>query len=111
MPRKTKPGQLDSSDFDRIQETRAKLSPGEYLAEYRLDTVPPGWYRSDEIMASRKIAGGSINRHIRGLRLKGQLDEKKYTIRAGSRIMPVMHYRLTEEACKIYGLPVENCKK
>lgn len=111
MPRKPKSNQLDSSDFDRIQEARANITPAEYLAETRLDSVPPGWYRSDEVAAKRGIAGGSINRHIRGLRAKGQLEERKYTIRAGSRIMPVLHYRLTEEACKIYGLPLVNCKK
>lgn len=105
MDRKRK-AKLDSRDFDEIQANRAGLSKAAlFLASARVEAVPKGWFRSEEIAAAAGLSIGSIGRHITALRKMGAFDERKFTIKVGARILPVAHYFLSEAAARAYNLP------
>lgn len=111
MARKRNRG-LDSKDFDSIQETRAGLSKAAlFLASARVEAVPPGWFRSEEIAAAAGLSIGSIGRHITALRKMGAIDERKFTVTVGSRILPVAHYMLSKDAARAYNLPPYDGKR
>jgi len=48
------------------------------------------------------LAEVTIQKHIKTLRDQGHLTERKFTIRAGKRIMPITHYMLSPAARAVY---------
>lgn len=92
---------LDSAAFDKIQADR-RLSPVEFLHQVRIETPPPGWVTSAQMAAAVGLAEVTIQKHIKTLRDQGHLTERKFTIRAGKRIMPITHYMLSPAARAVY---------
>lgn len=106
MSKATKPS-LDSRAFDAIQAAR-RITPAEFINLARIETPPKGWVTAEAIAAAAGLAESSVTKHIRSLRQMGKVEERKFTIRAGKRIMPVTHYRLSKDAAAVYfpnGLP------
>lgn len=105
--RKANKRPLDSRAFDAIQAAR-RLTPAEFINQARVESPPKDWVTSDAISAASGLAESTVAKHIRSLRQLGKVEERKFTIRAGKRVMPVTHYRLSEDAAAVYfpnGLP------
>lgn len=106
MRKATKPS-LDSRAFDAIQAAR-RLTPAEFINQARVETPPRDWVTSEAIAAASGLAEATVANHIRRLRQMGKVEDRKFTVRAGKRVMPVMHYRLSQDAAAVYfpnGLP------
>lgn len=98
---KPRKANLDSAAFDKIQAGR-RLSPIEFLHQARVETPPAGWFTASEIAAAAGLAEPTISKHIKTLRAQGHIEERKFTIRAGKRIMPIAHYMLSPAARAVY---------
>lgn len=102
---------FDSQEFDLVQATRTKILPWQFLAASRIEKIPEGFYSSETIAKAAGLSAGSVGRHLVGLRRAGAiLEERKFTIQAGPRIMPVWHYRLSQAAVIAYNLSPDNGK-
>ena len=59
-----------------------------------IDKVPRGWYTAEALSVRMHCSPSTIHRLVRRLRAKGKAVSRKFTIDSGSRVYPVIHYKL-----------------
>lgn len=70
------------------------------LANEPTDAVPDGWLTTAEWAEEEGKSIPQTNKLIRELMRGGHMETRTFTIRTGSRVMPVPHYRLVPDKKK-----------
>ena len=57
------------------------------------ERVPDGWKTAREIAIELGLSENTVTTKLRRLIAEKKVETKKFTVQAGTRIIPVMHYR------------------
>ena len=60
----------------------------------QIESVPQGWQTMSEISAELGLSEAQTRQRLKPLKESGAVISKKFTIQAGERIYPVLHYRI-----------------
>jgi len=78
---------METTDLNALAKTLRQANLG------HVETVPPGWFTVTDLCKKTGMSVPHTGKMIRSALEKGVIEMQKFRIHAGSRIIPVFHYR------------------
>lgn len=76
----------------------------DYLATLQAEPVPKGWHRLSDLAERHGTGERNIQLILSRLIKHGQAERRQFPVKVATGVKPVMHYRLSKDAAKAFGL-------